>query len=107
VSCQFHATDTGKSQAATQYPSTAERKCGTHFGTGGRGSAGATFFHSVVPAVIRNYGMQYPDVIRAPRASSTALLIARLGAVIFAERAAPREWRQSRRLLALSGIAFI
>jgi DNA-binding transcriptional LysR family regulator len=42
------------------------------------GSAGATYFHPLIPAVIRNYGMQYPEVILAPRASSTALLIARL-----------------------------
>jgi hypothetical protein len=74
---------------------------------GGRGSTGATYLPPLVPAVIRNYGMQHPDVILAPPANSTALLIARLGAVIFAERAVPREWRRSGRLLALSGVAFI
>ncbi len=42
------------------------------------GSAGATYFQPLIPAIIREYGMQYPDVILAPQASNTALLVARL-----------------------------
>jgi DNA-binding transcriptional LysR family regulator len=44
------------------------------------GSAGATYFHPLVPTIIREYGLKYPNVILAPQASNTALLIARLGA---------------------------
>jgi DNA-binding transcriptional LysR family regulator len=42
------------------------------------GSAGATYFHPLIPAIIREYGDRYPDIILAPQASNTALLIARL-----------------------------
>jgi DNA-binding transcriptional LysR family regulator len=42
------------------------------------GSAGATYFHPLMPAIIREYGRKYPDIFLAPQASSTALLIARL-----------------------------
>jgi DNA-binding transcriptional LysR family regulator len=42
------------------------------------GSAGATYFHPLIPAVFREYGMRYPGIILAPQASSTALLVARL-----------------------------
>jgi DNA-binding transcriptional LysR family regulator len=42
------------------------------------GSAGATYFHPLIPAIIREYGMRYPEIILAPQASSTALLVARL-----------------------------
>jgi DNA-binding transcriptional LysR family regulator len=42
------------------------------------GSAGATYFHPLIPAIIREYGMRYPDIVLATRASSTALLVARL-----------------------------
>jgi len=42
------------------------------------GSAGATYFHPVIPTIIREYGLKYPHVILAPQASSTALLVARL-----------------------------
>ena len=42
------------------------------------GSAGATYFQPLIPAIIREYGMQYPDIVLAPQASNTALLIARL-----------------------------
>jgi DNA-binding transcriptional LysR family regulator len=42
------------------------------------GSAGATYFHPLIPAIIREYGRQYPDIVLAPQASHTALLMARL-----------------------------
>jgi DNA-binding transcriptional LysR family regulator len=42
------------------------------------GSAGATYFHPLVPQIIREYGLKYPDIALAPQASSTALLLARL-----------------------------
>jgi DNA-binding transcriptional LysR family regulator len=42
------------------------------------GSAGATYFHPLIPQIIREYGCKYPDVILAPQASNTALLLARL-----------------------------
>ena len=44
------------------------------------GSAGGTFFHPVVPEIIREYGKQYPDIILTPQASNTFLLLARLRA---------------------------
>jgi DNA-binding transcriptional LysR family regulator len=44
------------------------------------GSAGGTYFHPLIPTIIREYGKQYPEVILTPRASSTALLIARVRA---------------------------
>ncbi len=44
------------------------------------GSAGATYFHAIIPEIIREYGMRYPDIILAPQASNTALLVARLRA---------------------------
>jgi DNA-binding transcriptional LysR family regulator len=44
------------------------------------GSAGATYFHPVIPEIIREYGMRYPDIILAPHASNTSLLVARLRA---------------------------
>jgi len=44
------------------------------------GSASGTYFHPLIPMIIREYEMQYPDVILAPQASHTALLIARLRA---------------------------
>ena len=44
------------------------------------GSAGATYFHPAIPEIIREYGMRYPDIILAPHASNTSLLVARLRA---------------------------
>jgi DNA-binding transcriptional LysR family regulator len=44
------------------------------------GSAGATYFHPLIPAIIREYGMRYPDIVLAPHASNTSLLVARLRA---------------------------
>ena len=42
------------------------------------GSAGATYFHPLIPTIIREYGMRYPDIVLAPHASNTSLLVARL-----------------------------
>jgi DNA-binding transcriptional LysR family regulator len=44
------------------------------------GSSGATYFHPLVPTIIRAYGTQYPDVVLAPEASNTVMLTARLQA---------------------------
>jgi DNA-binding transcriptional LysR family regulator len=44
------------------------------------GSAGATYFHPLIPAILREYRHKYPDVILAPQASTTELLTARLRA---------------------------
>jgi DNA-binding transcriptional LysR family regulator len=44
------------------------------------GSAGATYFHPLIPEIIREYGRRYPDIILAPQASNTSLLVARLRA---------------------------
>jgi DNA-binding transcriptional LysR family regulator len=44
------------------------------------GSAGATYFHPLIPAIFRDYRLKYPDVILAPQASSTELLVAGLRA---------------------------
>jgi DNA-binding transcriptional LysR family regulator len=42
------------------------------------GSAGATYFHPLIPTILREYGLKYPNVVLAPQASNTALLMARL-----------------------------
>ncbi len=42
------------------------------------GSVGGTYFHPLIPAVIREYRIHYPDVVLFPQASSTSLLVARL-----------------------------
>jgi DNA-binding transcriptional LysR family regulator len=44
------------------------------------GSAGATYFHPLIPAIFREYHLKYPDVILAPQASSTKLLVAQVRA---------------------------
>ena len=44
------------------------------------GSAGATYFHPLIPAIIRKYRMSYPDIVLAPHDSNTSLLVARLHA---------------------------
>jgi DNA-binding transcriptional LysR family regulator len=44
------------------------------------GSSGATYFHPLIPAIIREYCMRYPDVELVPEASNTVLLLARLRA---------------------------
>jgi DNA-binding transcriptional LysR family regulator len=42
------------------------------------GSSGGTYFHPIVPKIIREYRMHYPDVILHPQQSSTPLLVAQL-----------------------------
>jgi DNA-binding transcriptional LysR family regulator len=42
------------------------------------GSVGGTYFHPLIPAIIREYRMHFPDVVLFPQASSTSLLVARL-----------------------------
>ena len=42
------------------------------------GSAGGTYFHPLIPEIIRDYRTRYPDIVVTPQASSTALLVARL-----------------------------
>jgi DNA-binding transcriptional LysR family regulator len=44
------------------------------------GSAGAIYFHPLIPKIIREFGLQYPDIVLAPQASNTAVLTARLRA---------------------------
>jgi len=44
------------------------------------GSSGGTYFHPLIPAIIREYGMQYPEIVLFPAASNTPLLVARLRA---------------------------
>ena len=42
------------------------------------GSSGGTYFHPLIPAIIREYGMHYPNVVLFPQASNSSLLLARL-----------------------------
>jgi DNA-binding transcriptional LysR family regulator len=44
------------------------------------GSAGATYFHPLIPGIIGEFRRQYPDVILTPEESNTAMLLARLRA---------------------------
>jgi DNA-binding transcriptional LysR family regulator len=44
------------------------------------GSSGGTYFHPLIPAIIREYGIDYPDIVLFPAASNTPLLVARLRA---------------------------
>jgi DNA-binding transcriptional LysR family regulator len=44
------------------------------------GSSGGTYFHPLVPTIIREYRTHYPEVVISPAASSTPLLVARLQA---------------------------
>ena len=44
------------------------------------GSSGGTYFHPLVPTIIREYRTHYPDVVISPAASNTPLLVARLRA---------------------------
>jgi DNA-binding transcriptional LysR family regulator len=44
------------------------------------GSSAGTYFHPLIPAIIREYGMHFPDVILHPQAHSTSLMVARLRA---------------------------
>jgi DNA-binding transcriptional LysR family regulator len=44
------------------------------------GSSGGTYFHPLVPTIIREYRKHYPNVVLFPQASNTAVLIAKLRA---------------------------
>jgi DNA-binding transcriptional LysR family regulator len=44
------------------------------------GSSGGTYFHPIVPTIIREYRMHYPNVVLFPQASNTPLLVAQLRA---------------------------
>jgi DNA-binding transcriptional LysR family regulator len=44
------------------------------------GSSGGVYFHPLISAILRDYGMDYPDIALFPAASNTALLVARLRA---------------------------
>jgi len=44
------------------------------------GSSGGTYFHPLIPKIIREYRIHYPNVVLFPQASNTALLIAQLRA---------------------------
>jgi len=44
------------------------------------GSAGATYFHPLIPTIIHEFRKKYPDVVLTPEESNTALLLARLRA---------------------------
>jgi DNA-binding transcriptional LysR family regulator len=49
-------------------------------GTINIGSAGAAYFHPLIPAIIGEFQKLHPDVVLAPEESNTALLLARLRA---------------------------
>jgi DNA-binding transcriptional LysR family regulator len=44
------------------------------------GSAGGSYFHPIIPTIIREYRMHYPDVVMFPQENVTSLLVARLRA---------------------------
>ena len=44
------------------------------------GSASGTYFHPLIPAIVREYGMRHPNIVLAPEASHPTLLVARLRA---------------------------
>jgi DNA-binding transcriptional LysR family regulator len=44
------------------------------------GSSGGTYFHPLIPRIIREYRMRYPNVALFPQASNTPLLVARVRA---------------------------
>lgn len=44
------------------------------------GSSAGNYFHPLIPAIIREYGMHFPDVVLHPQGHSSALLVARLRA---------------------------
>ncbi len=60
------------------------------------GFSGGTYFHPLIPAIIREYRTDYPDVILFPQVSGTAFLTVQLlaGQIDIAFRpAADRRWR--------------
>jgi DNA-binding transcriptional LysR family regulator len=44
------------------------------------GSAGAVYFHPLLPTIIREYRTRYPGIVLVPQAGNTALLVERLRA---------------------------
>ena len=44
------------------------------------GARGGTYFHPLIPSIIREYRMRYPDIVLAPENSNSSLLLARLRA---------------------------
>jgi len=44
------------------------------------GSAGATYFHPLIPTIIYEFKKKYPDVVLTPEESNTSLLLARVRA---------------------------
>jgi len=44
------------------------------------GSAGATYFHPLIPTIIYEFKRKYPDVVLTPEESNTSLLLARVRA---------------------------
>lgn len=42
------------------------------------GSAGATYFHPIIPAIIKEFHQKYPNISISPEASNTATLMVRL-----------------------------
>jgi DNA-binding transcriptional LysR family regulator len=44
------------------------------------GAGGGTYFHPLIPSIIREYRMKFPDVVLTPEGSHSPLLVARLRA---------------------------
>jgi DNA-binding transcriptional LysR family regulator len=44
------------------------------------GAGGGAYFHPLIPSIIREYRMRYPDIVLAPETSNSPLLVARLRA---------------------------
>ena len=44
------------------------------------GAGGGTYFHPLIPSIIREYRMRYPDMVLVPETSNSPLLVARLRA---------------------------
>ena len=49
-------------------------------GTINVGAGGGTYFHPLIPSIIREYRMRYPDIVLTPETSNSPLLIPRLRA---------------------------
>jgi len=82
-------TDAGKlllEEARVILKQVDEAKVGVRLRTRGEtgriniGSSGGTYFHPLIPAIIREYRIHFPNVVLFPQASSTSLLVARLRA---------------------------
>jgi len=44
------------------------------------GAGGATYFHPIIPAIIREYRKRYPEIVLSPESSNSPLLVAQLRA---------------------------